>query len=110
MLPEATLSDLSGLIETIRRSMPERDTLRAQIRVTATLANLRETLSTTGVPVFPERAWASTWLRLAREVQAHLATDPTHIADSEFTAALVARWSAHAALIARLIETRTAHR
>lgn len=110
MLPDATLHDLAGLIESIRRSLPERDTLRRQIRVTDAMAALPETLSTSGVPVFPPAAWASTWERLAAEIEAHLAANPAHVADAEFTAALVARWSAHTALIARLIETRTARR
>lgn len=110
MLSDVTLHDLAGLIESIRRSLPERDTLRRQIRVTDAMANLPDTLSTSGVPVFPDAAWASTWERLAAEIGAHLASNPAHVADTEFTAALVARWSAHTALIARLIETRTARR
>jgi len=110
MLYDVTLHDLAGLIESIRRSFPERDTLRRQIRSTDAMANLPETLSTSGVPVFRPETWARTWDRLAREIEAHLASNPAHIADAEFTAALVARWSAHTALIARLIETRTARR
>ncbi len=110
MLPKSTLYDLAGLVESIRRFLPERDTLRRQIRVTDAMAALPETLSTSGVPVFPPAAWASTWERLAAEIEAHLASNPAHVADAEFTAALVARWSAHTALIARLIETRTARR
>ena len=110
MLPDATLHNLAGLIESIRRSLPERDTLRRQIRVTDAMATLPETLSTSGVPVFPAVAWASTWARLAAEIDAHLAANPAHVADAEFAAALVARWRAHTALIARLIETRTARR
>jgi hypothetical protein len=108
MLHNMTLDKLAGLIESIRRSLPERDTLRRQIRVTDAMANLPDTLSTSGVPVFPPAAWAATWERLAAEIEAHIASNPAHTADAEFTAALVARWSAHTALIARLIETRTA--
>ena len=110
MLHDVTLNDLAGLIESIRRSLPERDTLRRQIRVTDAMANLPDTLSTSGVPVFPPAAWASAWERLAAEIEAHLASNPEWTADAKFTAALVARWSAHTALIARLIETRTAQR
>ena len=102
-----TLHDLAGLIETIRRSFPERDTLRRQIRATDAMDNIPETLYTSGVPVFRPETWARTWERLAREVERDLASNPAHVADAEFTAALVARWSAHTALIARLIETRT---
>ena len=110
MLSDVTLNDLAGLVESIRRSLPERDTLRRQIRVTDTMASLSGTLSTSGVPAFPPAAWASTWERLASEIEAHIASNPAHTADAEFTAALVARWSSHTALIARLIKTRTAQR
>lgn len=90
------------MAESVRIHLPQRDLLRVQMAATSALAGLADALQTGCAPIKPSD-WAETWDRVGGVVEAHIASSAWPFQVSE---PMRARWAAHRALIAALIQSR----